>query len=179
MDENGHWSLSPAYDMTFIFDVHGYLPEIQHCMMVHGKLSHITLDDVKAVARENGIRKADKIIQSVASSLMNFRTLAEEYGAQAQWISAIENTIQENMKYWGLVPSQTAVSFIDGRNRMVKNIRIEQHQKGNFLLQAGINGINRKFIIRKGTKEHDDISIKGISHLTEEDLKELVAEFLN
>lgn len=167
MDENGSWSLSPAYDMTFIFDVHGFLPETQHCMMVHGKLSHITLEDVLAVARENGIRRAEKIIQTVSSSLMNFRSLAERYCAHAQWISAIENTIQGNMRSWGLVPTQTAVSFTDGQNRSVENIRIKQQLKGNFLLLATINGTDRKFIIRKGTKEHERISMKGISRLSE------------
>lgn len=178
MDENGHWTLSSAYDMTYIFNVHGFLPETQHCLMVHGKLSNITLDDVMAVAEDNGIRKADKIIAQVYSSLKNFRQLAEKYGAGSQWISAIENTIQENLKSWGLIPCKATIRYRDDQGRVVENIRLEQQLKGNLLLLATIDGRERKFIIRKKTMEYDRILLKGITHLSDEDLKTLVSKFL-
>ena len=45
MNRRGLWRLSPAYDMTFIFDTGGYLPNREHCMMVGGKLWDIRFED--------------------------------------------------------------------------------------------------------------------------------------
>ena len=63
MDENGHWQLSPAYDMTYIFNVGGFLPETMHCLMMQGKLQGQTLEDALTLAKDNGIRKAGTIIK--------------------------------------------------------------------------------------------------------------------
>jgi len=30
MDMEGKWSLAPAYDLTYIFNIGGYLPEVTH-----------------------------------------------------------------------------------------------------------------------------------------------------
>lgn len=38
MNRQGTWRLSPAYDMTYIFDTGGYLPNKEHCLMIGGKL---------------------------------------------------------------------------------------------------------------------------------------------
>ena len=42
MDEQGRWRLSPAYDLTYIFNTVGFLPETRHCLMIRGKLDDIT-----------------------------------------------------------------------------------------------------------------------------------------
>ena len=46
MNRNGVWRLSPAYDMTYIFDNGGYLPNREHCLSIGGKISNITYDDI-------------------------------------------------------------------------------------------------------------------------------------
>jgi serine/threonine-protein kinase HipA len=104
--------------------------------------------------------------------------LAAKYGAGSQWISAIENTIQENLKSWGLIPCKATIRYRDDQSRVVENIRLEQQLKGNLLLLATIDGRERKFIIRKKTMEYDRILLKGITHLSDEDLKTLVSKFL-
>lgn len=52
MDESGKWQLSPAYDMTYIFNTGGFLPEKMHCMMMQGKLQGQTLEDALALGKE-------------------------------------------------------------------------------------------------------------------------------
>ena len=69
MDESGQWQLSPAYDMIYIFNVGGFLPEKMHCLMMQGKLQGQTLEDALALGKDNGIRKAETIINEVASAI--------------------------------------------------------------------------------------------------------------
>ena len=102
MDEQDRWRLAPAYDMTYIFNTGGFLPETRHCLMIRGKYDGITLEDVMELAVENGIRKAESIIGEVGKAVMEFRTIAEKNGVKEQWISAVENTLNKNLESWGL-----------------------------------------------------------------------------
>ena len=178
MDESGRWSLAPAYDMTYIFSVGGYLPETHHCLLVKGKYTDITLHDVLELAADNGIRKADTIIADVVESLRSFRTLAEKNGVQERWISAVETTLQHNLEMWGFCPPRTFEPYTDANGRHVENLRIEQQYKGNYHLLATIDGKERKVVIRTKTAEHDEISRHGVPNLADEYLKRLVDKFL-
>ena len=173
MDESGHQSLSPAYDLTYIFDTGGYLPEKRHCIMIHGKFTDIMLDDVMAIAEENGIRKAENIIYEVAEAICCFRQIASKYDVQEQWISAVERTIDGNLESWGLKKPHETKMFYDIAGRKIENFRIEQQFKGNYLLQAVIDGKSRKYIIRKGTAEHEELTRTGIGNVTGVRLKEM------
>ena len=178
MDESGRWSLAPAYDMTYIFSVGGYLPETHHCLLVKGKYTEITLHDVLELAADNGIRKADTIIADVVEALRSFRTLAEKNGVQERWISAVETTLQHNLEMWGFCPPRTFEPYTDANGRHVENLRIEQQYKGNYHLLARIDGTERKAVIRTKTVEHDEISRHGVPNLADEYLKRLVDKFL-
>ena len=178
MDESGRWSLAPAYDMTYIFSVGGYLPETHHCLLVKGKYTDITLHDVLELAADNGIRKADTIIADVVESLRSFRTLAEKNGVQERWISAVETTLQHNLEMWGFCPPRTFEPYTDANGRHVENLRIEQQYKGNYHLLATIDGKELKAVIRTKTAEHDEISRHGVPNLADEYLKRLVDKFL-
>lgn len=178
MDESGRWSLAPAYDMTYIFNVGGYLPETHHCLLVKGKYTDITLHDVLELAADNGIRKADTIIADVVEALRSFRTLAEKNGVQERWISAVETTLQHNLEMWGFCPPRTFEPYTDANGRHVENLRIEQQYKGNYHLLATIDGKELKAVIRTKTAEHDEISRHGVPNLADEYLKRLVDKFL-
>ena len=178
MDERGRWSLSPAYDMTYIFNTGGFLPETHHCLMIHGKYTDITLDDVMQLAAENGIRKAESIIHEVADALKDFRQLALKHGAKEQWINAIESTLKTNLEAWGLINPTKIANYNDESGRHIENLRIEQQFKGNFHLFATINGKERKYVIRKRTEDHETISQTGISNLSADYLKALVSKYL-
>ena len=57
MNEDGSWRLSPAYDITYIIDNGGFLPNEDHCLYIRTKLRNITRDDAIQFARDNGISK--------------------------------------------------------------------------------------------------------------------------
>ena len=101
MNRQGTWRLSPAYDMTYIFDTGGYLPNKDHCLMIGGKLQGITRDDAIQFARDNGIRRPDAIIRDVVASLKQFRTIATKYGVSDEWTGRVETTIIDHLKAWG------------------------------------------------------------------------------
>ena len=178
MDEHGRWSLSPAYDLTYIFNTGGFLPETRHFLMIRGKYEGITLEDVMALAAENGIRKAESIISEVGKAVLEFRTFAGRNGVKEQWISAVENTLNGNLESWGLANAKATYSYLDTDGRKIENARLEQQYKGNYHLLAIIDGKERKYVIRKKTPEHDNISSMGIDNLPEDYLKQLISRFL-
>ena len=178
MDEQGHWRLSPAYDLTYIFNTGGFLPETQHCLMIHGKYSGITLEDVRDLAAENGIRKAESIIHEVSDAVSEFRPIAERNGVAGQWISVVENTLIHNLEDWGLGKANVVVVCGEVGGHPIENARVEMRFKGNYHLLATVDGRALKYIIRKGTPEHDEITATGPSKLTEERIKELTEKFL-
>ena len=178
MDEKGHWRLSPAYDLTYIFNTGGFLPETRHCLMIRGKYDHITLDDVMQLASENGIRKAESIIHEIAKAILEFRPFAQKHGVHERWIAAIENTLKTNLEAWGLAKPTIMEGFIDSQGRKIEHARIEQQFKGNYHLLATINGKERKYVIRKKTAEHEGISRTGIANLSADYLKELILKYL-
>ena len=177
MDEKGRWSLSPAYDLTYIFNMGGFQPEIQHCMMVRGKYADIMLDDVMALATDNGIRRAEGIIREVANAILQFRTFAGQYGVQERWMAAIEATLRHHLEAWGLVSTKPFESYTED-GHLIEDIKIEQQYKGNYHLLALIDGKERKYVIRKKTAEHDEISRIGINNLSTEYLRKLVAKLI-
>ena len=140
MSEDGTWRLSPAYDVTYIFDNGGFLPNEDHCMYIRAKLRDITRDDVLQFAKDNGIRRPDAIIRDIINALKQFRTVAGKYGVAEQWAGRVENTIANHLESWGEPEetTRTTCSFeINGH--IVKNIRMEQAYKGNFHLLAEID----------------------------------------
>ena len=176
MDRQGTWRLSPAYDMTYIFDTGGYLPNKDHCLMIGGKLQNITREDVIQFARDNGIRRPDAIIRDVVESLKPFRTIATKYGVAEQWAGRVEATISGHLRAWGefqedVVPEQS----INGHS--VAGVRIEQAYKGNYHLLATIDGRERKFVISKNREEFSLIEKTGITNLSAEQLLAMVTKY--
>lgn len=178
MDEQGRWRLSPAYDLTYIFNTGGFLPETRHCLMIRGKLDDITKDDVMELAAENGIRKAESIISEVGKAVLEFRAIAERNGVKEQWISAVEHTLNGNLASWGLANAKPENSYFEVDGHRIENARIEQQFKGNYHLLATIDGKERKYVIRKKTAEHEEISRTGITNLPDGFVKLLVSKFL-
>lgn len=166
MNEDGTWRLAPAYDITYIFDSGGFLPNEDHCMYIRAKLRGITRDDVIQLAKDNGIRRPDAIIRDIVKAIKQFRVVATKYGVAEQWIGRIETTIAEHLKSWGeleAITCSTGEFVINGHT--VKNIRMEQAYKGNFHLLAEIDGQERKFVIGKNKEEFSLIESVGIANL--------------
>lgn len=178
MDKRGTWRLSPAYDMTYIFDTGGFRPNKEHCLMIGGKLQDISREDVLNFASECGIRMPDSIIRRVAASVLNFRVIAQKNGVREEWIGRVETTIIEHLKAWGIWNEEDEVSILTVNGNQVTNFHLEQQFKGNYLLLASIDGTELKYIIRKGTPAHDLLTKTGLANITEELKKELVARFV-
>lgn len=178
MKKDGSWRLSPAYDITYIIDNGGYLPNEDHCLFIRTKLRGITHDDVIEFARDNGIRRPDAIIRDVVRALRQFRSVAAKYGVSEQWIGRVETTIVNHLKAWCQLEEDVKTSAIQVEGHTVECFHIEQQYKGNYLLLATIDGRKMKYIIRKGTQEHDDISKTGLASMTEEKKKELVSHYI-
>ncbi|MBQ1697169.1 MAG: type II toxin-antitoxin system HipA family toxin [Bacteroidales bacterium] len=174
MQEDGSWHLSPAYDITYIIDSGGYLPNEDHCLYIRAKLRNITRDDVIQLAHDNGIRRPDAIIHEVAESLKQFRNVATQYSVSPEWIGRVEATITSHLKAWGEwhedISAPTSYT-INGHS--VANLRIEQTFKGNFHLLATIDGNERKYVISKGKESFATIEKTGIANLTDKQLKEM------
>ncbi len=179
MNEDGSWRLSPAYDITYIIDKGGYLPNKDHCMYIRAKLHDITRSDVIEFARDNGIRRPDAIIRDVVSSLKQFRTIATDNGVSESWIGRVESTIVEQLKAWGEWEYETADIAIEINGHTVSNIHIEQTYKGNYHLLANIDGTERKFVITKNKEEFASIEQIGLANLTVDQLKAMVAKYFN
>ena len=172
MNRQGQWRLSPAYDMTYIFDTGGYLPNKEHCLMIGGKYQDITLDDIISFASLNGIRAPKTIIRQVAAAVASFRSLAEKNGVREEWIGRVEATIINHLKAWGEW-KESDNNEITIKGHLVSNIRIEQAYKGNFHLLATIDGKERKYVIGKNKASFAQIEKTGIAHLSSEQLKAL------
>lgn len=177
MDKTGKWRLSPAYDITFIFNYGGYQPQEERCLMLRGKTSGITKDDIMSFAKDNGIRHARSIVSSVLSAISSFRQLASKNGIGEEWTGRIETCLNSRLQDWGENEAQKPTSIlIDGH--AVENARIEQAYKGNYHLLATIDDKDRKYIFRPNTEEYACISMVGISNMTSESLYALVSKYL-
>ena len=178
MNEDGTWRLAPAYDITYIFDSGGFLPNEDHCMYIRAKLRGITRDDVIQLAKDNGIRRPDAIIRDIVKAIKQFRVVATKYGVAEQWIGRIETTIADHLKSWGeleAITCSTGEFVINGHT--VKNIRMEQAYKGNFHLLAEIDSQERKFVIGKNKEEFSLIESIGIANLSSDQLKGMMEKY--
>jgi len=178
MNRRGIWRLSPAYDMTYIFDTGGYLPNREHCLMIGGKLQDISCEDVVAFAGEAGIRAPGAIIRKVAEAIASFRTLAKKNGVKEEWIGRIESCLSKHLSAWGFVEGRLTYTYTLPTGHHIENAHIDAAYKGNYHLLATIDGKELKYIIRRDTPEHDAITKLGLSNLTEEVVRELVNRFL-
>lgn len=178
MNRQGVWRLSPAYDMTYIFDTAGYLPNKDHCLMIGGKLQDISLEDAIAFAKETGIRAPESIIRKIVAAVSSFRSLAQKNGVRDEWIGRIETCIKEHLSSWGYVHNEQSFSYMSPSGQSIDSAHIEAVAKGNYHLLATIDGREYKYIIRKGTPEHEEIAAQGLSNMTEAEMKNLVDRFL-
>ncbi|MCH5332284.1 MAG: HipA domain-containing protein, partial [Alistipes sp.] len=101
MHDDGSWRLSPAYDITYVLDSGGYLPDEDHCLYIRAKQRNITREDVILFAHDNGIRRPDAIIRDVGGALKRFRSVATRNGVSEQWAGRVEATIVSHLKAWG------------------------------------------------------------------------------
>ncbi|MDE6582695.1 MAG: type II toxin-antitoxin system HipA family toxin [Duncaniella sp.] len=88
MDRSGKWRLSPAYDMGFAYNPAGGWTS-QHQMSINGKFDDITRKDLLAFAKNNNIKEAAEIIDSIIDSAAQWDVIAKECEVPQAMIDAI------------------------------------------------------------------------------------------
>lgn len=88
MDENGHWRLSPAYDMGYAYNPNGGWTS-QHQMSVCGKFDNITKTDLLDFAHANNIKDAQELTDEVIDTVASWPKMAQECGVPTAMIHRI------------------------------------------------------------------------------------------
>ncbi len=91
MDKSGQWSISPAYDMTYI---QGGKWTKGHQITCNGKINNISWDDMRAVAESCGISNALSLAQEVEAAIHDFSSEAKETGLGAAVIKGIQKELK-------------------------------------------------------------------------------------
>lgn len=179
LEEGASWKLSPAYDLTFIFNKYGTGPELGQCISLYGKYEGITKSDLLEFAKENNIHGAEKIISQVANAIKDFPQLADKYNITGKWRYIIEKTLRDHLRELGyLEPEKTERSFTDGRDRVITDFQISLNAKGMFVIEAKIDGERRRRFIRKNKKEYETLNKKDIYNLSAEEKIKLAETLL-
>jgi serine/threonine-protein kinase HipA len=95
MDKNGNWRLSPAYDITYMYDPTGKWTN-EHQMLVNGKSSDINLNDIFSAGRNMNISdiKMKKIIEEVKNEIKKFDFYASKAYLPKKIIDEIKNSFE-------------------------------------------------------------------------------------
>jgi len=101
MDKTGKWSLAPAYDITFSYDVNNKWLSA-HQMLVNGKNDNINLEDMIECGKKMDIstKKCKGIIEEVISSVDMWEQIAGETGIDEKTIAGISNIIKKKGLSW-------------------------------------------------------------------------------
>jgi serine/threonine-protein kinase HipA len=83
MEEDGKWSLSPAYDMGYSYNPKGGWTAA-HQMSINGKFDEITRNDLLSFAHQNNIKEASSIIDEICETSSHWKELAKECGVPTE-----------------------------------------------------------------------------------------------
>lgn len=97
MDRSGKWTLAPAYDITFSYDLSNKWLRA-HQMTVNGKTTNIGLSDLLAAGQNMGLKekRCKEIIGEVEATVKHFADYAGEAGIQEKTIKSIETILEQN-----------------------------------------------------------------------------------
>jgi len=95
MDQQGRWSLAPAFDMTYSYNPSGDWTA-QHQMSINGKRDGFTREDFRACARSAMMKRgrAEKIVEEVRAAFARW----PEFADRAQLAPAWRKQIQGNLR---------------------------------------------------------------------------------
>ena len=88
MGEDGHWGLSPAYDMGYAYNPNGGWTAM-HQMSIEGKFDNITQADLMTFAKANNIKDAKEVIEKVTEEAEHWPDIAKECEVPAEMVDKI------------------------------------------------------------------------------------------
>lgn len=91
MDRKGHWSLSPAYDVTYAYNPLGEWTKY-HQMRINGKIDQISQEDLLQAANAMKIKeqKALEIINDIKQALLSWKEFAQKALIDSQTADLVE-----------------------------------------------------------------------------------------
>lgn len=92
LKKDDRWRLSPAYDLCFSFDPTNHWVNKQ-TLSINGKRLEITKEDLMTIAKNNNIKKGDKIIDEMNLVIKSWT----KYASQAQVNNALMKKINNNL----------------------------------------------------------------------------------
>jgi serine/threonine-protein kinase HipA len=95
MDRSGIWSLTPAYDVTFAVG-RGWMRS--HQMRVRDRVSEITIDDMLAIGRAFGIKRARALIDRIVETLRGWERYADARGVPGPVRERIRGALDEGLR---------------------------------------------------------------------------------
>ncbi len=97
MDKNGKWILAPAYDLTFSYNLDNKWLKA-HQMLINGKSTNITYEDLIESGRTMGInkRKCDRIIDDVKTVAEKSADYLEQEGIKDDTVAELSSVISRN-----------------------------------------------------------------------------------
>jgi len=96
MNQNGQWTLSPAYDITYSHNPTGMWTN-QHQMSVNGKRDHFTRQELIETGKAISISKPEDIINQVLSSVSNWMAFAKQAGVNNNISSEIKKHLRTTL----------------------------------------------------------------------------------
>jgi serine/threonine-protein kinase HipA len=88
MGEDGHWRLSPAYDMGYPHNPNGGWTAM-HQMSIAGNFEKITKSDLLTFAKANNIKDANEVIEKVVEETAKWHAIARECDVPSEMIDGI------------------------------------------------------------------------------------------
>jgi len=92
LKKDAAWRLAPAYDLCFSFDPTNHWVSKQ-TLSVNGKRLGITKADLMTIARDNNIKKGEKIIEDINSIVKSW----SKYAERAKVRSDLKERIKDNL----------------------------------------------------------------------------------
>ena len=95
MDQQGRWSLAPAFDMTYSYNPSGDWTA-QHQMSINGKRDGFTLEDFRACARSAMMKRgrAEKIVEEVRAAFARWPEFADRAQVAPEWRKQIQGNLR-------------------------------------------------------------------------------------
>ena len=87
-DSHGHWSLAPAYDLTFAFNPTGEWTN-QHQMSINGKFRGIGYDDLMTAADRFSVQRAKQSLTNIHTALDSWSEYARQAGIPSKQADTI------------------------------------------------------------------------------------------
>ena len=91
MDKSGHWSLAPAFDVTYSYNPTGSWTD-RHQMSMNGKRDGFTRADFRACARTAMMKRgrAESIVEEVRAAVAQWPEFAEQAEVSKEWRKQIQ-----------------------------------------------------------------------------------------